>query len=246
MENVVLKSAEAYKQDFEKFLAASNEKEIARREILTEMRAHNIDSLLDIGAGNGILSIPLVEHVSSYLAIERNPRFVSQLRSAGLEVIEGEFPLKIGRTFDMVLSSHSLSRNLDPLLFVQKAFDLVSPGGVLLIITYRGASDDWNNLMSALGYKNNNDDVIFFNKITALMGALGKFEVRKVQAFVATSSLQEMIDVLSFVASGTIAGQKEEFLEKTVALSKILDEKYRTAKGYEFPFQHYFLKVIRS
>ena len=68
-----------YKNDFEKFLSHTDEKKVLLDEISKEIEKHKTESLLDIGAGNGLLSIPLSKKVESYLAVEPNKKFVLDL-----------------------------------------------------------------------------------------------------------------------------------------------------------------------
>src|SRR2546429_2633725 len=65
-------------------------------------------SLLDIGAGAPMTATPLSRSVNRYLAIEEDKDMVVALRSAGLNVVCGTFPLPIRETFDLVLSCHSV------------------------------------------------------------------------------------------------------------------------------------------
>jgi hypothetical protein len=109
---------------------------IVTREILTA----GAGSLLDIGAGPPEAAVPLAAQVETYLAVERDPRHALHLRQAGLSVGEATFPVSLGRSFDLVVSSHSIPEEDVSLYdaFVDAAWEAVRPGGVLLIITFKG------------------------------------------------------------------------------------------------------------
>ncbi|HCI05263.1 MAG: hypothetical protein UX26_C0009G0014 [Parcubacteria group bacterium GW2011_GWC1_45_9] len=236
-----------YKNDFEKFLAHTDEKQILLEEISKEIEKYGAKSLLDIGAGNGLLSVPLSKKVENYLAIESNKGFATKLREAKLEVIEGVFPLEIPGAFDMALASHSISYEKDSFEpFIKEAWKSVKSRGVLLIITYRGQEDDWTRLMKDLGESHEDHNRIGFNQIIELLASLGKVKTRKVITRVKTDNLEDMIQALSFVASDGKPEKKEKFLENHLRLGKILSEKYQDKNGYFFPFQHFFIITEKS
>jgi SAM-dependent methyltransferase len=231
-----------YKNDFEKFLSHTNEKEILLKEISKEIKKYKIKSLLDIGAGNGLLSIPLSKRVKNYLAIEPNKNFAKKLRGAGLRVIEKKFPFEISESFDMILSSHSISYQksfFEP--FIKKAWKLVKKNGIFLIITYRGEEDDWTRFMKKLGINYKNKNRKGFNQIIKLLTLLGDVKIRKVITKVNAENLDDIIQALSFVASDGDRHRKKEFLKRGDKIEKILNRNYKDKQGYYFPFQHFFL-----
>lgn len=231
-----------YKNDFEKFLSHTDEKQVLLSSISGEIEKYKVKSLLDIGAGNGLLSVPLSEKVENYLAIEPHQSFAAKLRAAGLEVIENVFPLKVPGTFDMVLASHSISYERDSFEpFVKEAWRSVKSRGIFLIITYRGQEDDWTQLMKSLGGNHEDPNRIGFNQILVLLSPLGKLRTRKVITKVRTKSLDDMVQALSFVASNGDPRRKIEFIKNKPRLEKILKQKYQDEDGYSFPFQHFFI-----
>lgn len=231
-----------YKNDFEKFLAHTDEKQVFSDEISKEISKHKVKSLLDIGAGNGLLSEKISKKVGNYIAIEPNENFVAKLRKQGLEVLEGKFPLDISGTFDMALSSHSISYNSDLFQpFIKAAWELVNPKGIFLIITYRGQEDDWTRLMKDFGKKQEDLNRSGFNQIIELLFSLGEVKTRKVITKLKTGNLDDMVQALSFIASDGKLERKSEFLKNRAKLEKILNQKYHDRNGYFFPFQHFFI-----
>lgn len=231
-----------YKNDFEKFISHTDEKKVLVEEISKEIDKYSVESLLDIGAGNGSLSIPLSKKVRRYLAVEPNENFVSRLREAGLEVVGNKFPSIISDTFDMALSSHSISYKRDSFKpFITKAWKLVKPRGVFLIITFRGQEDDWTRLMKDLGENHEDKNRVGFNQIIEILSSIGKVKTRKVITQLKTDNLEDMMQALSFVASGGKPEKKESFMKNRSRLEKTLNLKYRKNNDYSFPFQHFFI-----
>lgn len=236
-----------YESDFEIFLSHTNEKQILLDEIFKEIEKNNIKSVLDIGAGNGLLSIPLSQKVTNYLAVEQNANFVEELLRAGVRVIKGIFPVELDEIFDMVLVCHSIEYAKDLFEpFIRRAWELVKPGGMFLLITYRGQEDDWTRLIKDLGDNRESENRIGFNQIVGLLFSLGEVQTRKVITHVKTEKLDDMIQALTFVASDGRSERKDKFLKNKLRLEKILARKYHHQDGYSFPFQHFFITTMRT
>lgn len=234
---------EEYKTDFEKFLAHTDEKEVLLNETIKEIRKINADSLLDIGAGDGSLAIPLSKGIKKYVAVESKQKFVSKLKSEGLSVIEGVFPLNINERFDIVFSSHALSYKPEIYAdYIDKALELLKQGGLFIIITFRGQEDDWTALLKELGIPQMDYHRVGFNQIIQLLHKhTGSVTTRKVTTTVNTLSIDDIVDVLSFVYHGGNSEQKNKFTTTKNRLIKILNSRYKKSHGYSFPFQHTFI-----
>lgn len=244
---MIHQSQEVYKNDFETFLSHTNEKAILLEEIVKEIQSNKYRSILDIGAGNGLLSIPLSKQVDTYLAVEPKDSFVEKLRSAGIKTVHDFFPTNIEGNFDMVLSSHSISYDESKFdTFVQSAWDLVANQGQLLIITYRGQEDDWTDFMRELGHNPIDENRKGYNALIMLLNSLGEVKYRKVRSTVKTDSLAEMVDALAFVAGDGVPEIKEQFLRKRSHIEKIIQSQYHKDGVYEFPFWHYFISTLKD
>ena len=90
-----------------------NQKEVLLQHISHHIEKIGASSLLDIGAGDGKLAIPLSKKTENYAAIESSHERVDLLRKAGLTVIEGIFPINVGGLYHMVLIVHSLPEKVD-------------------------------------------------------------------------------------------------------------------------------------
>lgn len=240
--------ADAYQKEFAKFLEHTNEKAVLLAQLSQYIKELKPKSLLDIGAGNGLLSIPLSRQVEEYTAVEEKAKYVEILFQAGLKVVAGEFPLPIAGGYDLVLSSHSLSYRSGRIEnFVKAAWDLVNPGGAFLIITFRsGEDDDWTRLLRIIDedrttfYK---DGFLFLQK---MLSDLGLVTIKKITTEMRVGSLNDLIEALSFVYSNAHPELKEKFMAKRVALEDLLEKSYKNGPNYVFPFQHFFVSTRKE
>jgi 2-polyprenyl-3-methyl-5-hydroxy-6-metoxy-1,4-benzoquinol methylase len=235
-----------YKSGFEAFLAHTNEKTVLIGQIGADITRFGIKSVLDIGAGNGLMSIPLSQEVKIYTAVEENPLFAQALTVAGINVVGDHFPTEnIDGNYDLVLASHSVSLHEDFQPFVAAAWNLVAPDGRLLVITYQGQDDDWTELMRQLGQPVSDANRIAYNKLVMQLSSLGEVKIKKVKTTVQTENIEDMLEALAFVASNGTAEGKADFLKQSEKIEKILKSKYSEGGIYTFPFQHFFLYTHR-
>lgn len=230
-----------YIDDFHKFLLHTDEKNVLADEISKDLDQNSCNSLLDIGAGNGLLATPLSKKVASYTAIESKEKYVTTLRESGLDVIHGKFPLQVSKTYDAVLLSHVLSyREPNYESFIQNAWKCLNSKGVLIVITHRGQEDDWAKFIRYIGLFNPDEYPSIFQGIHDELSRLGNTTVRKVITNVRTTTLEDMISALSFVASNGIPEYKEKFMARIEQIRQFLTH-YKVGNEYVFPFQHFIL-----
>ncbi len=231
-----------YERDFENFLLHTNEKLLLFEKISEEIRKKKVSSLLDIGAGNGFLSVPLSKKVDYYLAIEKSKLFAEKLSRAGLNVIQRSFPFNLNEKFDMVLISHALPEdNYEN--FIREAWNFVLPGGSLLIITHKEKGGDWVRLLEeikGLKSKEKKKKDYTYDEITLFMSKLGETKVSKTASHVYSSNEKDAIRALSFIFSDGDQKLKKSFMSHKTTLSKILS-KYTTEDGIFFPVNHFFI-----
>lgn len=232
-----------YQKDFEKFLIHTNEKSVLLQAIKQEIREHNISSLLDVGPGDGRLSIPLSLEVKNYLGVESNPLYVNKLRAANLRILSGDFPLDINESFDMVLMSHSLTYKPTLIIdFITKGWELLHSPGIIMIIIFRSKRDDWTSLLSKIGENPLKKYQDCYTVIEKTLKSYGNLDIKKVITEVTTDTLDDMIEALSFVASDGNLERKKLFLSHSEQLKEML-KKYTKNGSYYFPFQHISLLV---
>lgn len=237
-------SHDRYKNAFETFISHTDEKEVLCREILNEVKKYNIASLLDIGAGNGDLALPLSQGVEHYVAIEPKQSFVQRLREHDIDVIQNWFPCWTDEKFDMILSSHSI-RSDEELRgrFIDVAVDLLEDTGVLLIITFKGGETNWSRFMDYLGEERGEHNKKWFDSLVSYLNQYGKVSVRNVTSYVRTDTFDEIFSCLDFVYSDAMIEKHKEFLARKEEVRAYLDEIHRDETGYFFPFTHYFITL---
>jgi SAM-dependent methyltransferase len=111
---------------------------------------------LDVGAGPGLITAAISHHFSVTHVVEPNPsvKFLENYHSHGWEVTPRAFQqvtFPDDTAFDFVLCSHMLYHVPIPewSAFVQKAYKLLRPGGVLLLLL-NGPRGPWHALMESL------------------------------------------------------------------------------------------------
>lgn len=103
------------------------------------------EQFLDIGPGPGLITNAVADVFTHTVIVEPNPEFHSYFNLDKVELIESTFQEASmeNRTFDLVLCSHMLYHvpMADWSSFLDKAYQLLQPGGVLLV-----------NMMAQRGY----------------------------------------------------------------------------------------------
>jgi SAM-dependent methyltransferase len=233
---------ETYSNSFKKFLNHTDEKKILFEEINKRILENKSDSLLDIGAGNGDLAIPLSKTVEKYVAVERKPDYINKLRGVGLTVIDGLFPCEVGEKFDFILASHSFPwkrESYEP--FINTAFKLLHAGGVFLGVTYDDENGDWIGMLDACGLEFNKESRL--ENMEKWLNYFSFFKRDIVTTYVRTESLEDMMGALAFVYSDGSGEKIEKFMGNEKIREYLEEKKYRNKYGYFFPFNHMFLEI---
>jgi hypothetical protein len=214
-----------------------------QHEALVENIARYIDecqcqSLLDIGAGTPSTALPLAARVRSYLAIESDFDRAQQLRNEGLVALCGRFPMSIPGSFDLVLSSHSIpeGRIEEYPPFLKQAWDLVTPGGLLLIVTFKGSQGDIFDLRRRFTLASCIREPQF-ELIAETLAAWGQLRIEAVNSYAQTTNVGEMITFLNPWIFGTL----EEALAYEPQLKDTLMRLYKMNDTFVFPTQHLFI-----
>jgi len=238
----------SYTQGFEKLLKHTNEKQVFEVELGEYIESHHVQSLLDIGAGDGSLAVNLAKKVTTYVAVEPKEKYVAQLRAAGLKTIQGEFPLPVPGTYDLVLMSHVISYSSgNHETLVSPAWELVKPGGYLLAITHgNNHHDDWGKLLAHIGFGESEKFATTFDDIVETMAEHGTVEIQKIETAVETQDVNDLVAALNFVASGSNVERSERFMRESAAVAQYLTDNYRDKTGFSFPFQHLFIRVKKG
>ncbi len=233
-----------YEKDFENFLMHTNEKSILFEKISEEIKKKKVSSLLDIGAGDGFLSVPLSKQVSRYLAIESSALFAKKLSEKGLDVVRRKFPFTLKEKFDMVLISHALPEK-ECEKFVKSAWKAVNVGGSLVVITHKEKEGDWSFLLTQMRENEDTTDHLTYEKVVDIMNLLGKTELKKFKTHIYAPNEKEAIEVLSFMFSDGNKKLKHRFLSQNKKVSKIIS-KYKTSQGIIFPFNNFMIIAVKK
>jgi len=202
--------------------------------IVPYLDAVSAGSLLDLGAGGGPLAHSLSTHVARYCAVERDHGRALELQRAGLDVIHGTFPVPVPASYDVVLASHSVPPgDYDP-RFLAAACTLVNPGGVILVITFKGSQGVLADLRREfLGH-----DATRNRYLASLIEhgeTLGATDVQTFNSYVESGTAEEIVQFLSPWLSSDPAA-RDRFCSP---FTRLVESCYRVREGmYVFPTQH--------
>lgn len=100
---------------------------------LTHKRVGAPGRLLDIGCGNGAFLARAADMDWQVQGCEVDPKAVAACRSIGLDVIEGDAfaPALENQPFDVITMSHVIEHVHDQPALLQRAYELLRPGGWL-------------------------------------------------------------------------------------------------------------------
>ena len=234
-----------YAQAFGMFLACTNEKKVFLDVLKEKIATEKISSILDIGAGNGDLAIPLSKLVGTYVAVEPVPEYAKYLKEKGLTVIESLFPCAVSGIFDLVLISHSLpwkAPKYEP--FIKEAWKLLNANGQMLVITYDNESGDWYQMLKNCGLPPRRSMTNHIGALTSFISSTFSKSTRKdIVTTIVSKDLEEIMHALAFVWSDGEPAHFSEFM-KSDTVRKYLTEHYSIGNsGYSFTFTHIFLNV---
>lgn len=237
-----------YKKSFERFLTSTDEKSVILDKVTQDIATYKPRTFLDIGAGNGELSIPLSRQVPDYTAIEANPSFASILRENRVRVIQGIFPFPLAQRYDYVLASHSttyVKGHMEEM--VLGAWNAVELNGRLTVVTLaRRDDEDWKRLMDNVGLRYGLRHPDGHDRMLGLLEELGgSVDLEKVTTHIQTESLDQMVEALSFLGSNALESAYRMFMDQSPHIAEILDADYRDRGGYRFPIEHYFYRTQR-
>ena len=113
--------------------------DLLARQLLAELRPHRPERALDVGAGTGALTAPLVEELGTdaVAAIDPSPAFVDALRRRlpGVDVRKGgaeDLPFP-DASFDLVLAQLVIHFMTDPVRGVAEMARVAVPGGTVVL-----------------------------------------------------------------------------------------------------------------
>jgi len=232
-----------YKEAFESFLKNTDEKKIFLEVLTAYIKEKKCKSILDIGAGNGDLSIPLSKLVDTYLAIEPIGEQADIIRQNNIQVVQDFFPCNIDQNFDTVLCSHSTPGKPEKFIpFINNAFELCKPDGNLLIITYNDSEKTWNTMLEKCSLEwpgFHNDRLALLRKF--LNQNYNNIDETEIITHISSTSYKEFIHALAFVYTDGKHSDEDFVNSKTV--QQYITENHYINGVYSFPFYHYMFSI---
>ena len=225
-------------------MITSDQKDVLFREISSYIKDYKVKSLLDIGAGDGVLAKKLANRVSQYFAIESNKKRAKNFKALGLKVRCTRFPKKIGKRFDMVLASHSIPENKKLYkTFLKTAWNSLNDKGVLLIITFKGQHGELRNLRNKWrsGKDLKSNDEKLYRVMLNILNIYGKVKIHRAVSRFQSENIDEIIN-LALKSIGPKKSNKEACIK---FLKKLLKTKYFSNGVYFFPHEHIFVSVLK-
>jgi len=245
-DKVVVRGPVDFVDKYQDFLGATDEKDIIANAVGPLLLEGTV---LDVGAGTGDIPDKLHLDPAKYTAVEQSPELVEILRAKGYDTIKNLFPCELPRTYDNVLMSHVLFGIEQCDAMIDPAWESVSEGGQLAVVTFRDNLDDYNKLLHQLGHTRRVSTDVRFNYLQEKFSLLGETALNTTQSHIYSPDIEGLATSISFIATNTPVGTPEyraELHDKIVSEQPYLDELYRTENGYQFPMEHYIFTTHKA
>jgi len=188
-----------YKESFELFLSHTDEKAVIRQMLGWEINMKSINSCLDIGGGNGLLSSTLCSK-ENIIIIEPNKNFVDNLRTQGFKCICAKWEnIELDERFDLIIVAYSITylpkKRLSEL--IKKMIRHLSPEGKLVILAVDEKEGSWRNVHTyfyGLINLKHQSSTVRLKKIMRTLGAKSVKFTTKVFA----DDVEQMLQILAF------------------------------------------------
>jgi SAM-dependent methyltransferase len=241
----------AYRVAFRRFRAHTDEVELLVAAYQEAIRRHRVASLLDIGAGDGAVAIPLASGAATYVAVEADPVLAARLRRAGLDVRCGTFPpsldppLDRDQRFDLVLLSHCVSYSA-PLAvteaLLRSAWQFVRAGGTMLTVVHRGGGDEFDDLLALVDPGQRDRHREAFRGVWATVWRLGPTQRYDLTTSVRARTPDQLLRILALNASMRNGDLYQQFLSRQEQILRVLTSTYACGDGtFVFPMRHKLL-----
>ena len=214
-----------------------NQRRVLGRTIASEVRRRRVRTLLDIGAGDGRLAVPVARLVESYVAVEADEARAEALREAGLSVIKGRFPdVDVPGDFDLVVASHSLPDNEEAYQgFLGSAWGRVRDRhGSLLVITFVGSTSSRRKIARSVGLDIDGPNERRLSELQRVLVGLGHVAGWEVTSQSWTCDLNEIVQevISSFIPSASGRRQYEERVADAIRSDYSRGHRYVLSHGH--------------
>lgn len=218
-----------YQQSFDLFLKRTDEKEIILRFIEKIIKFQKIGKFLDIGAGNGSLSLHISKNVSETLAVEPNEYLFQELKKKKLNAVNEKWEdIAIKDKFDFILVAYAFTyfpvKKRERL--IKKMFNLLNSGGRILFLSVDPQKGTWrkvhNYFYDQVNLKHQSADDQMREILSRYPHISKNFKTK-----ITAKSLNEMMLILYF----SFVKYENGFIKFSAQLKKYL-EKYQTTDGH--------------
>lgn len=234
-----------YQQQLELFERCSNSKDLCLerlRAVVDRLPRH--ESFLDIGAGNGILTLPLAKTFRRVVAVEPNPILAANLKSRApeLHVLQDTWQnVDMGSAlFDFILCSHVLYHlpEAEWMRQIDHMYEHLRPGGQMALI-----------LQSPLGNKASfftafsEPDINVLGLWKGILHTYGEdaLDARYFTCDIHTHTLDEMVAIACLLLL-----HNSRWHDHPQAFRCYLDDHHRCDDGYHFQYDELILLLSKK
>lgn len=204
--------------------------------MLDVISSHNIQSMLDIGAGWTETALVYKNAVKDYVAVEQDDEIAELLEKEGLVVINESFPCTVEDKFELVLSSHSIPEQVEAYeTFLQTAWKSTNKQGYLMIITFKGANDTLvglsNELIPERAFQKEDGR---FEEMMRILQSFGDPVISTVTSCRKTKAPEDIAHSISWAFRLDYDQWKDRLLS-------VLESRFKDEHGYFFSHEHLVL-----
>ncbi len=208
-----------------------NQKDILKQTVLDFITTHKTKSILDIGAGFVETAKIYQEAVPRYLAIESQISNAKKLQEASIPVSVCTFPCEVLGAYDLVLSSHSIPEDINLYKpFILKAWESVSIGGYLMIITFKGGMQTLSKKDNEISMRADIYDKDKYDEMMHVLQTFGNPAVTTIESIEKTKDINDLVNIVSMSLDVDSIEWKDRISEKL--------EFFKEGDEYLFPHEH--------
>jgi ubiquinone/menaquinone biosynthesis C-methylase UbiE len=208
-------SKSRYYKLFEQYISYTDEKEATVREILKLIQPRSEWNFLDVGCGNGYMTIPTAVKVSQSVGIDINEHQLEQARKsakragANIRFINSDWmDVELNEKFDFILSSHALyspyfSGRMEKA--IKKMLDCLAENGNLMIVHYSMTGNDYT-MLKQFWQKINGTPIPYFRNVQNykyVVAVLRKFgykpKTKRLITYVTLPSIEESLFLVEWI-----------------------------------------------
>ncbi len=219
----------AYKKSFELFLRRTNEKSVIEKFITENIKFNNEISFLDIGAGNGSLTLKISKKVKSTLVVEPNQSFYKLLlKQKGIRILNKKWEeVNLNESFDFILAAYVITYfpKTKRKQLIKKIYNILKPGGSILILSVDAKKGSWRKIHTYFYNLINHDHYSSDSELKQIVQKYGAVS-KSFKTQVISKNSDEMLRILGF----DFHKYSADFFKFSSHLKKFM-KKYSDASG---------------